>query len=248
MTLGDTIALRPRVPGIWSVQGPGEILLSERAAVQVVGGGLPAVPDSRALATPRELTLLLRPRGRGESLSALRRDLLPFCRPETPSFQLIYTGAQRSLELSCAYRSGLDELALQLVATNPLWGSASVAGAAPAVITLGCSATVAPTLVLGGSGAVTRIRNTFAFTNTVLDLLFSLTVQPGETITIDPTRCTIVSTARGSLLETLLPGSRLASFRLFPGAPNDLALTAGPGVTLTYRYNLGWWSWEEADG
>ncbi len=250
MTLGDTIALRPQRPvGTWSIQGqPGEVVLSERAAVQVIGGGLPAVPDTRALITPRELTLLLRPRGRGESLAALRRNLLPFCRPETALFQLIYAGAQRTLELTCCYRAGLDYLTLQLVAPSPLWsGGAAVLGVATAAVTPACSAAVAPTLLLSGAGSVTRVRNTFSYGFTVLDLLFALTVQPGETIAIDAGRCTVTSTARGSLLHTLLPGSRLASFRLFPSAPNDLTLAAEPGVTLSYRYNPAWWSWEDAD-
>ncbi len=239
MSLGHTIVRTPRGAGTWSVQGvTSELNLSERAVVEL-GGQIG--PDAR------ELVLTLRPRA-GVDVAQLRRDLLPFCRPETNTFTLLYVGAVRALELACAYRGGLESLSLRLRAPELRWlGGGTQSFALPASTVILGSAATAPTLRLSGAGAVARIRSTFNHGYLVRDLLLNLTLAPGEIVAIDTAALTITSSTRGALLGALQAGSQLASFRLLPDGLNQLELTADAGVSCQCQYSPAWWSWEDAD-
>lgn len=245
MSLGHTIVRTPRGAGTWSVQGvTSELNLSERAVVEL-GGQIG--PTGQVGAPGQELVLTLRPRA-GVDVAQLRRDLLPFCRPETNTFTLLYVGAVRALELACAYRGGLESLALRLVAPELRWlGGGTQSFALPASTVILGSAATAPTLRLSGAGAVARIRSTFNHGYLVRDLLLNLTLAPGEIVAIDTAALTITSSTRGALLGALQAGSQLASFRLLPDGLNQLELTGDAGVNCQCQYSPAWWSWEDAD-
>src|SRR5262249_33695061 len=119
MALGDTIRASPsKAAGAWSIQTSDLSLeLSSRAAVTVSGGLL------LGATTPARLVLTLQPRGHGENQGTLRRDLLPYVRPEAGGLQITYTGAQRAMYLPCKYVEGLERLELVLEAKAATWRS-----------------------------------------------------------------------------------------------------------------------------
>ena len=65
------------------------------------------------------------------------------------------------------------------------------------------------------------------------ELFFNLTLQAGEVITLDlrPGNKTLTSNIRGNIINTLLPGSNIATWKLAPGANNiSMWLTGGSGA------------------
>jgi hypothetical protein len=227
----------------------GELSVSDVADVLVVGGGLPA---ARSLLVPREITLTLRQRPRGVSLSGLRAALLPYCRPEAGAVVVQYVGAQRSLQLLCEYLGGLDALAPRFAAADPRWLSElQPAQSLPGTVALVGSAAAAPTITLAGGasgGTVTNITlSNESYADVYYQLLLDLSIGASQTAIIDVARRTMRQFPGGaSVLGTLQPGSRLSSFFLYPGN-NDLTIDKTGTVAASLQYVSRYWSWEDAD-
>lgn len=98
-----------------------------------------------------------------------------------------------------------------------------------------------------GPGAVYSLKN--YFTGDVL--FFDLTLQAGEraTLTLGPGNISFVSSYRGDIYSTILPGSFQATFRLTPGANNVSAFIAGTvdaNTALTARWKVPYLSVDDA--
>ncbi len=254
MTLGDTIALRPERPaGTWSIQSSSMVLdLSSRAAVRVLGGGLLGANQ------PRRLTVELGPRGRGESLAALRRDLLPFVRPEAGGLTLSYAGKVRTVSLPCRYVEGLDALRLTLVARSSTWRAFAdtESGMIEGTLTLGTPTPITPQGTAGtppwflctfaAAGALTSIENGVVGVDDLAYTILFGGEQPGvgAELQVDCARVMVVPAA---YLKLVQPGSAFSSFRLVGGVENILAVAGANLSTVRYGYYPRFWSWEDAD-
>jgi hypothetical protein len=112
-------------------------------------------------------------------------------------------------------------------ATAPLITAVINSGDAPA----------APKITFTGPGTVYQVKNT----TTGKAIYFNLTLLAGETAVLDlnPENPTFTSSFRGSLMNTILPGSNL-DWRLLPGS-NNLSIfvagttTAATTITVTWR-------------
>jgi len=82
-----------------------------------------------------------------------------------------------------------------------------------------------PVFQFTGPGKVYRIQNK----TTGDTLYFDLTLNTGEkaTLTLGPGNISFVSTFRGNIINTIIPGSSLATFRLTPGTNSVSAFIAG---------------------
>jgi ubiquitin-protein ligase len=120
--------------------------------------------------------------------------------------------------------------------TKPTAGSA-ITGAVTSVTNSGSAAT-APTLTLTGPGRVYQLIN-YA---TGERIFFNLVLNSGETATLDLARRTFTSSFRGNILNTVLPGSSIATFRLLPGA-NAINLFIGDATaTASLSWRERYWS------
>lgn len=117
--------------------------------------------------------------------------------------------------------------------------TAGTAVAAAGVTTLNNtgSAEAWPRFVLTGPATVVSIRNV----TTGKSLFFDLTLLAGETaiLEISPTRVTFVSSFRGNILGTILPGSNQADFTLKPGN-NDISVAYSGTVSAATLFLADW--------
>ncbi len=101
-----------------------------------------------------------------------------------------------------------------------------------------------------------RIRNTGSGTARIYQLLntttgdgiwFNYVMSPGERaeLVLDPSGRTFTSTARGTILSTILPGSNLASWKLLPGTNTVSFFADSPTVEASMFWDTRHWS---ADG
>jgi hypothetical protein len=104
------------------------------------------------------------------------------------------------------------------------------------------SAGTRPRITVRGPGALYSIVNN----TTGAALYFNYTLQTGEAATLnpDPDNLSFISTIRGNVLGTILPGSNLAGFGLIPGNNDIAVLIAGTtggttAIEMTYR-NTHW--------
>lgn len=99
------------------------------------------------------------------------------------------------------------------------------------------SAPATPHIIFTGPGRVYQIVNTA----TGDALYFNLTLNAGETATLDltPNNISFISTFRGNILNTIIPGSQLASFRLLPGA-NTISTFISGTVTAATSVTMIW--------
>jgi hypothetical protein len=125
------------------------------------------------------------------------------------------------------------------VTTREYWylggvGTAQTTSATTAVVNT--TATAIPSFVFTGPGVVVSVRNW----TTGARVEFNLTLLAGEvaTLTLGPNP-SFVSTFRGNLLTTILPGSDLSSFALQQGTNNISAFvtstTGASAINLVYR-------------
>jgi hypothetical protein len=125
------------------------------------------------------------------------------------------------------------------VTTREYWylggvGTAQTTSATTAVVN--STATAIPSFVFTGPGVVVSVRNW----TTGARVEFNLTLLAGEvaTLTLGPNP-SFVSTFRGNLLTTILPGSDLSSFALQQGTNNISAFvtstTGTTAINLVYR-------------
>lgn len=95
-----------------------------------------------------------------------------------------------------------------------------------------------PVIKITGPGPLYKI------TNNIIghELNFNLTLLTGETATLDlrPGYKTFTSTFRGNIISTILTGSDVVSFALYPGS-NDVAIFA-PGCTVSLIWDERHWS------
>lgn len=176
----------------------------------------------------------------------------------------LYGGNRLELPFSLARWNGFSWLPSDLIlsqsqAVNALArssdGTLYVGGAFYGV---GTAASVAPVVNTGMSDAypILRMRNTGAGTARIYqllnattgdDLYFNLIAAPGEYITLDltPGNIRFESTTRGNLINTVIAGSNLATWRLQPGTNWVSFLADGAGI----RADLYWRPrHESADG
>lgn len=108
-------------------------------------------------------------------------------------------------------------------------GTATVA--TTTTVTNSGSAPAAPRIMFTGPGRVYQVINT----TTGDALYFNLTLLAGETATLDltPNNISFASTFRGNILNAIIPGSQLASFRLLPGANTISVFISGTTTAAT---------------
>jgi hypothetical protein len=99
------------------------------------------------------------------------------------------------------------------------------------------TATAYPRLVFTGPGTVYQLKNYM----TGKAIFFNLTLNAGETaiLDLDPVGVSFVSSFRGNIMNTILPGSNL-DWELMPGANNVSCFiyggtTAASGIVMTWR-------------
>lgn len=116
---------------------------------------------------------------------------------------------------------------------------ATATSAAVATVTNQGSAAAYPILTIQGPGRVYQLVNWTAGEA----IYFNLVLLDGETLSVDlrPERKTIISSFQGSLLQAVVPGSGLATWRLLPG-DNQIGLfvdDADASASLTW-YERHW--------
>jgi hypothetical protein len=99
------------------------------------------------------------------------------------------------------------------------------------------SSTTYPKVIFIGPGSLAQLKNYI----TGKSIFFNLTLLAGEvaTLNLDPANLSFVSTFRGNILSTILPGSNL-DFELLPGTNNISAYyyagtTAASAIAMTWR-------------
>ena len=111
----------------------------------------------------------------------------------------------------------------------------STLNSALTTITNDGTTTAYPTVVFTGPGSLTQLKN-----YTTGDAIYfnNLYVQSGETVTLttQPDRVSLLSSARGSLISYILPGSDLAAFRLLRGANAISLLYQGASAAAVMRW------------
>jgi hypothetical protein len=130
--------------------------------------------------------------------------------------------------------------AVTAIATHPdgrlalgsLTSGTATSSTTDATITNSGSVPAAPILTAVGPGSVESIVNW----TSGKALYFDLTLQDGETLTIDltPGSVSVTSSVRGNLGGSVLSGSDLASWRLLPGA-NTIIAKADVAITMRWR-------------
>lgn len=120
--------------------------------------------------------------------------------------------------------------------------SGAASAAATTTVTNSGSAAVWPRLTItdpsGGGDRLYQIVNT----TTGAAIYFNYTIQQGEVavLTLDPTNVTFVSTFRGNILSTILPGSNTTGFFLQPGANVISYFASNSGVTGVLDWQIGY--------
>lgn len=101
---------------------------------------------------------------------------------------------------------------------------------------------IAPTLVLYGPSSGTSRIYQIVNTTTGQAIYFNLTLSAGEiaTLTLDPTNNTFVSTFRGNILNTILPGSQQAFWNLQPGANTISFFAASSSVVAIVQWPIAY--------
>jgi hypothetical protein len=99
------------------------------------------------------------------------------------------------------------------------------------------SATAYPKVIFTGPGSLAQLKNY----TTGKSIFFNLSLLAGEvaTLNLDPANLSFISTFRGNILSTILPGSNL-DFELLPGTNNISAYyyagtTAASAIAMTWR-------------
>jgi hypothetical protein len=123
--------------------------------------------------------------------------------------------------------------------TDNLWlGYSATGNAISATVTASNagSASVYPKVTFTGPGTVWQLKNY----TTGKGIYFDLTLLAGETavLNLDPTAISFVSSFRGNILSTILPGSDL-NFELLPGANNVSSYIYG-GTTAASAIVMSW--------
>lgn len=119
--------------------------------------------------------------------------------------------------------------------------------AAVTILTNDGTADTYPVFEFVGPGTVYQLKN-----YTTGDVLyFDLILQAGEraTLTLGPGNISFISTFRGDIYGTILPGSRTGTFRLTPGANSVSAFIAGTvsaATALTARWKVNYLSVDDA--
>jgi phage-related protein len=113
--------------------------------------------------------------------------------------------------------------------------TATATSAAVTTVTNPGSAAAYPVLTIAGPGRVYQLVNWTAREA----IYFNLVLLSGETLTLDlrPQHKTVTSSFRGNVLNAVVPGSALASWRLLPG-DNLISLfvdDASASATLTWQ-------------
>lgn len=105
------------------------------------------------------------------------------------------------------------------------------------------SATTYPIFKATGPGRIYHLINH----TTGDEIYFDLTLNSGEEVILDlrPGKKTFVSTFRGNIIHTILPGSDVATFRLTPGENNISILVSDASATAFLTWDERHWS---ADG
>ena len=130
-----------------------------------------------------------------------------------------------------------------LLAGDFNFGESDTIVAAVTVVTNTGTTETAPIFTFTGPGTVYQIQNV-----TTGDVLyFNLTLNAGEVaiLNLTPGRIRFYSNFRSNLLNTILPGSALATFRLMPGANNLSVFIAGSvtsATAVTVRWRPAYWS------
>jgi hypothetical protein len=93
------------------------------------------------------------------------------------------------------------------------------------VLTNNGTADTYPVFEFVGPGAVYQLKN--YTTGDVLFFALTLLASERAKLTLGPGNISFVSDFRGNIYNTLLPASRIATFRLTPGANSVSALIAG---------------------
>lgn len=114
-------------------------------------------------------------------------------------------------------------------ANPPSTGTATVAGTTTA--TNAGTIVAYPRLILNGPSSGTARAYSIRNTTTGQNIYLNLTLNVGETVVIDfdPTNISAVSTFRGNVLGSILPGSDLTDFGLQPG-PNTITTFVDSGT------------------
>lgn len=131
------------------------------------------------------------------------------------------------VELPAGTVAGVSAIAVDSMGTLSVGydglGSGGTAGSRAGVVavTNGGTAAAYPLMVVNGPGRLYELANW-----TTGDIIyFDLVLQPGETLTLDlrPGIKSVVSSFRGNVIGQVVPGSKLATWRLMPGT-NQVAL------------------------
>ncbi len=121
----------------------------------------------------------------------------------------------------------------------------SATTAAVTTVTNGGSAAACPILTLQGPGRIYE----FANRTTGASIYWNLQLLDGEVLTVDmrPAYTTVRSSFRGNLLNSIVPGSRLASWRLLPGENQVSLFIDNVAASATLEWQEQHWSVEQAD-
>lgn len=126
--------------------------------------------------------------------------------------------------------------------------SGSATSAALTTASNGGTAAAYPALTITGPSSGTSRVYQVVNTTTGAAIYLNLTLNAGEvaTLTLNPTNITFVSTFRGNILSSILPGSNLTSFALQPGDNSISFFAAASTVTAVLSWQVGYLSIEDA--
>lgn len=118
-----------------------------------------------------------------------------------------------------------------------------VAAAVNRVVNTG-AAQAYPVITFRNTGATSARLYQVLNTTTNDGIWFNLTLQPGETVTLDlrNNRKTMTSTFRGNALGYVLPGSNLTTWKLTPGTNTVSVFTTGGTVETSFVWRARAWS------
>ena len=147
-------------------------------------------------------------------------------------------------DVTAAYSASTGELTLGFGV-----GGTACAAAVTAVTNSGTAAAYpiltasAPTTAATDAEGVMRLTQLINYTSKDA-IYFNLTMVAGEVLTLDlrPGQKTFTSSFRGNIIDTILPSSKLSTWRLLPGVNNiSIWLTGGSGAAKL-SFNERFWS------
>lgn len=118
--------------------------------------------------------------------------------------------------------------------------SGTASAAAKTAVTNNGTATAYPVFTASGPGQLYELSNY----TTGESVFFDLILNSGETVTLDlrPGKKTFVSDFRGNILDTVMPGSDLVTWRLLPGANNVVLFIDDGSAAAKVEYTERYWS------